>query len=135
MTRYSEPRYVEETYTATATVSASASASAASTATAIRQKTLGEYGMFAPTSLTLSLSALTFKQKTNMNCTFGQKTENDGKSFETTVSFTTPRPVQPYASWTWNGEQWQPPVPMPDDNILYYWDENSLNWIKVEYDE
>lgn len=60
--------------------------------------------------------------------------ENGGQEFEHTVSFTTPRPEQPYPSWEWDGEQWQPPVAYPnDDEQLYNWDEVHQNWIAIEY--
>lgn len=41
--------------------------------------------------------------------------------------------TSPYPSWVLdeNGE-WQAPVPMPSDEFEYEWDENLLNWIKVE---
>jgi len=39
--------------------------------------------------------------------------ENGGESFERTVSFTTPRPAQPYPSWTWDGEKWNPQCRAP----------------------
>jgi hypothetical protein len=58
--------------------------------------------------------------------------ENDAKSFETTVFFTTPRPAQPYKSWTWDGEHWNPPVAHPDDSDNYNWDEESGSWILAE---
>jgi hypothetical protein len=39
---------------------------------------------------------------------------------------------QPFPSWTlddaWN---WQPPVPYPDDDGQYVWDEDSLAWVEV----
>ncbi len=54
--------------------------------------------------------------------------ENDKQSFETTVSFTTPRPPQPYPSWTWDGETWNPPVPYPTDGEQYAWNEENQNW-------
>ena len=55
--------------------------------------------------------------------------ENGGEAFEHTVSFTTPRPAQPYPSWDWDGEQWQPPVAYPDDGQFYIWDEDSQSWV------
>lgn len=57
--------------------------------------------------------------------------ENDGKSFETTVAFTTPRPVQPYPSWIWDSESWNPPVPYPENDTdnFYTWDEDTQTWI------
>ena len=59
--------------------------------------------------------------------------ENGGKSFETTVSFTTPRPAQPYPSWVWNTEtlRWDAPVPMPTDGKMYQWDEATTSWVEV----
>ena len=40
---------------------------------------------------------------------------------------------QPFPSWTLDeNSDWQPPVPMPTDNNIYSWDENSLSWIKFE---
>jgi hypothetical protein len=57
--------------------------------------------------------------------------ENGGSSFEKTVSFTTPKPPQPYPSWTWDGAQWNPPTPYPEDDKNYEWDENTLSWVEV----
>jgi hypothetical protein len=60
--------------------------------------------------------------------------ENGGQSFETTVTFTTPRPEQPYNSWTWNTETqtWEAPTPYPDDGESYSWDEENQQWLKDE---
>ena len=57
--------------------------------------------------------------------------ENAGETFEHTVTFTTPRPAQPYPSWTWDGERWNPPVPYPDDDKFYQWDEETQTWVEV----
>lgn len=56
--------------------------------------------------------------------------ENNGESFETTVNFTTPRPKQPYDSWSWDGAQWNPPVPYPNDDKFYVWDEDAQKWVE-----
>ena len=40
------------------------------------------------------------------------------------------RPPQPYPSWTWNNG-WQPPVPYPDDDGFYEWDEAAQEWIEL----
>jgi hypothetical protein len=38
---------------------------------------------------------------------------------------------QPYPSWALNADfDWQAPIPYPDNQDLYYWDENTLDWIK-----
>jgi hypothetical protein len=43
---------------------------------------------------------------------------------------------QPYPSWTLNENTcwWEPPVAHPDatDGILYNWDEDNQQWIKIE---
>ena len=56
--------------------------------------------------------------------------ENNKESFETTVSFTTPRPVQPYLSWTWDSKNqvWEAPTPYPGDGENYIWDEENQQW-------
>lgn len=40
-------------------------------------------------------------------------------------------PPQPYPSWTWDGESWQPPVPMPTDPGAWSWDEDAQEWVDV----
>tara|TARA_R110000796_G_C14334281_1_gene409514 strand:+ start:327 stop:656 length:330 start_codon:yes stop_codon:yes gene_type:complete len=41
--------------------------------------------------------------------------------------------VQPFPSWTLdNNNDWQPPTPMPVDDKVYAWDEDSLAWVEVE---
>lgn len=44
-------------------------------------------------------------------------------------------PPKLYPSWILDEETllWEPPIPRPDDDKFYYWDENSLTWI--EYTE
>lgn len=41
------------------------------------------------------------------------------------------RPPAPYPSWTWNGQQWQSPVPYPDDGGMYQWDETAGQWVPI----
>jgi hypothetical protein len=37
---------------------------------------------------------------------------------------------QPFPSWTLdNNAIWQPPVPVPEGEVLYQWDEATLSWI------
>ena len=61
--------------------------------------------------------------------------ENGGLRVEKTHAFTTPRPAQPYPSWTWNGTTWEPPVPYPEDSGDYYWDEDAGEWVEWTEDE
>jgi hypothetical protein len=43
-------------------------------------------------------------------------------------------PPKPYASWTLDEAtcNWEAPVPMPTDDKMYRWDEETTNWIEVE---
>jgi hypothetical protein len=38
---------------------------------------------------------------------------------------------QPYLSWIRNGSFWEAPTPMPVDDNLYIWDEETLSWEEV----
>jgi len=42
-------------------------------------------------------------------------------------------PMQPYPSWVLNKNilDWEAPVPMPNDDKQYIWDENTISWIEV----
>lgn len=61
--------------------------------------------------------------------------ENNGERFEKEFQFTTPKPIQPYPSWLWDGEKWYPPVPYPNDDNDYIWDEDIQNWAEIIEDE
>lgn len=41
---------------------------------------------------------------------------------------------QPYASWTLNSDTylWEPPTPMPNDDNIYTWNEETLSWDLAE---
>ena len=40
---------------------------------------------------------------------------------------------QPYASWLLNNDyKWVAPIPMPDDDNIYAWDEENKKWKVVE---
>lgn len=43
-------------------------------------------------------------------------------------------PPQPFISWVLNNDtcQWEAPVPMPDDNFTYTWDEETVSWVRGE---
>ena len=42
-------------------------------------------------------------------------------------------PPKPYSSWTLNEETclWNPPVPCPNDEERYTWDESTTSWEKI----
>lgn len=41
---------------------------------------------------------------------------------------------QPFPSWILNQETciWEPPIPEPQDGHIYYWNENTLTFIKID---
>ncbi len=41
------------------------------------------------------------------------------------------RPRQPYPSWTWANNDWQPPTPMPSTGGPYEWSEEELAWVAI----
>jgi hypothetical protein len=55
--------------------------------------------------------------------------ENAGKFYDHRVDLEIPRYEQPFASWIWNGTEWVPPTPYPDDGELYVWEEDKLSWV------
>lgn len=50
------------------------------------------------------------------------------------ASFTSPRPSQPYPSWTWVDGQWTAPATYPSDGGMYQWDEDEQAWLEVGND-
>lgn len=42
-------------------------------------------------------------------------------------------PPKPYPSWVLDEDtcQWKSPVPCPQDNIYYRWDEDTMSWVSV----
>ena len=42
-------------------------------------------------------------------------------------------PPQPYASWVLDETtcQWQAPTPMPTDDKMYTWDEDTTSWVEI----
>lgn len=41
------------------------------------------------------------------------------------------RPHKPFPSWIWNGSYWDSPVPLPDQDNIYEWDEANLQWVMI----
>lgn len=42
---------------------------------------------------------------------------------------------QPYASWTLDeNHDWQAPKPRPEDGLMYFWNEETLDWEAVKYE-
>lgn len=40
------------------------------------------------------------------------------------------RPLPPYPSWVWDGDEWAAPVPKPEG--VFAWDEDAGDWVAVE---
>lgn len=40
---------------------------------------------------------------------------------------------KPFPSWQLNEEtcRWEPPIPCPDDDVRYQWDETNLEWVPI----
>lgn len=55
-----------------------------------------------------------------------------GAQVEAQHTFTMPRPPQPYPSWTWGDGAWTAPVPYPDDEAPYLWDEDVQDWVPFD---
>lgn len=45
------------------------------------------------------------------------------------------RPPRPFPSWEWVDGAWAAPSPYPDDDGMYVWDEDSLSWASIEFEE
>lgn len=58
--------------------------------------------------------------------------ENAGTRFEDSTEVTGPRPEKPFDSWVWEGTHWHAPVPYPNDDKWYNWDEDGQQWVVVD---
>lgn len=72
----------------------------------------------------------------NTEFTLAVWAEYESVRTDTQLVFSTPTPPKPYESWTWSGEAWVPPVPMPEigppDETgrfdTYVWSEKQQKW-------
>lgn len=60
--------------------------------------------------------------------------ENAGEKWEKSFDVTMPRSESPYPSWSYDKIHgvWVSPVPYPDDDEIYFWDEDLTNWVKFK---
>jgi hypothetical protein len=67
--------------------------------------------------------------QTSYNCSFRYNYAGIGYTFDAQAQAFIPS--KPYPSWLLNIEayQWQSPVPYPNDDKQYYWDEATLSWV------
>lgn len=55
--------------------------------------------------------------------------DNTKQRHEASITFSVPLPPEsPYPSWVWSDGAWQPPIPYPDDDQFYNWDEDNQQW-------
>jgi len=70
-------------------------------------------------------------KQTSYNGNFRKNYAGLGDTYDTTRdAFIAP---QPYSSWTLNEDtcRWESPVPYPEDDKVYEWDEETTNWVEV----
>lgn len=43
------------------------------------------------------------------------------------------RPIPPFNSWVWdiNKKSWKAPIDYPQDDKVYFWDDNTISWIEA----
>lgn len=77
------------------------------------------------------LGADTIWKQTSYNANFRKNYAGIGYTYDAALDAFVP--PQPYPSWTLNTDtaQWEAPVPRPNDQNSYYWDEASQSWVQV----
>lgn len=68
--------------------------------------------------------------QTSYNSNFRKNYAGIGYTYDATRdAFISPKP---YNSWILNEStcRWESPVPMPDEENSYYWDEQTISWVK-----
>jgi len=73
----------------------------------------------------------TWKQ-TSYNGTFRKHYAGIGYTYDNVLDAFIP--PQPYPSWILNQEtcSWESPVPYPEDDNRYYWNEETGEWIEID---
>jgi len=99
-----------------------------------------QYGVYPPPGVRYRhsdqeyLEVVRLNTKADESYTLFLWAENNGERFEKEFNLEIPRPIQPYASWEWNvtEKKWEAPIPCPDDDKYYQWNENMQSWDVVE---
>lgn len=71
--------------------------------------------------------------QTSYNANFRKNYAGIGYTYNKEIdAFVSPKP---FDSWSLNIEtaKWQPPTPMPSDDKIYSWDEETLAWIGYQF--
>jgi hypothetical protein len=72
----------------------------------------------------LLTTRVAFEKESTYFLEFWIESLND--TFKNTYEITIDKPAKPYASWVWNGTDWQAPIATPDGDRK--WDEETLSW-------
>lgn len=70
--------------------------------------------------------------QTSYNANFRYNYAGAGYFFDSTAApFGAFIPPKPYKSWFLNTNtfRWEPPIPIPNDGGVYYWDESTKSWV------
>jgi hypothetical protein len=70
-------------------------------------------------------------KRTSYNGNYRKNYAGIGFSYDETLdAFISP---QPYPSWILNEEtaQWGAPIPYPEGGLMYFWDEEIVDWVPV----
>jgi hypothetical protein len=79
------------------------------------------------------LSTKELRVQDNTDYTLNVWASVDGVMTEDSLTFFVGDISRPFPSWTKDSEgNWLPPVPYPDDNGMYQWDESTTSWVAVE---
>jgi hypothetical protein len=95
-----------------------------------------QYGVYPPTGVKYVQSdqkyLTTVRLKTTPTETYELYlwAENADTRIEKTFTLEIPKPKQPYPSWNWEKDTltWESPIPYPQDDNEYEWDEETKNW-------
>lgn len=71
-------------------------------------------------------------KQTSYNSSFRKNYAGIGYSYNAEIDAFVP--PKPFNSWVLNNQtaQWDPPIPMPEDNKTYRWDEDTIQWIELK---
>ena len=70
-------------------------------------------------------------KQTSYNANFRKNYAGVGYTYDATLNAFVP--PKPFPSWLLNTNtcQWQAPVPYPTDGKMYFWDEETQQWVEV----
>jgi hypothetical protein len=99
-----------------------------------------QYGVYPPAGLKYVQSdqkyLTTVRLKTTPTETYELYlwAENADTRIEKTFTLEIPKPEQPHQSWNWEQDTltWNAPIPYPQDDNEYEWDETTQNWQQIE---